>query len=160
MTGAAYALAGLAVVLRGPAPGSRAYALALLMLGVGTMLYHATRQGWAQRLDRFGMYLTFLTFAAVALLPSSPWAAVAFVAAYTLAGLLALVVVPRTETGMGVGFALAVLLLLILGAWSWALVTVALFAAGYWCWHRPWGHPWWHVLTAAGFVTLWLGVTA
>lgn len=163
----AYVLAALVLLIRGPWEEMFPLAGALVMLGVGSALYHATKRGWAQRLDNAGMYAVFTVLVIGGIIPEAPTVAVplAAVAAGFLAWRYAFKVKVPLDDMMGLMLAIAALRPLAVHH-SWIAVgSLGLFALGYVAWQLDkrhsrivglWGHAAWHCLTA-GAIT-WLAV--
>jgi hypothetical protein len=162
---AAYIAAGGLVLGGAPGWASLVMAIALTYLAVGSALYHGTKRGWAAKLDGMGMYATFGALAIHAAAPRHLYVAGAMAG---FGGLTAWLVRHEAahHTVLGVLFGLSVTLTLLQGSWVAVVVAAGLFGAAWsiwWMdrkrtfWWPRWGHGWWHILTAAALVILFLG---
>ena len=165
----AYVLAGILIYVLKPNLASAVMALALMFLGVGSALYHGTKQGWASKLDNAGMYAVFSALVTYSLSPTNPYigslmAFVATIVAWRLA------YQPNTKNllnpMMGVFIAISTLSVGLNGSLKYALISFGLFGVAYIIWwtdkkHMFWvprlGHALWHVLTAIAMAGLFLG---
>ena len=155
----AYLAVALAYLLRGPWLEMIPLAGGLVMLGVGSALYHATKQVWAQRLDNSGMYAVFAVLMIGGIIPEVPEVAVPLsaVGAALLAWRWAHKVTVPLDDMMGFMLGLAALRPLVVHH-SWlAVSSLAVFAVAYVAWQLDkrrstlvgvWGHAAWHALTA------------
>lgn len=141
-------------------------ALALVLLAIGSGLYHACKTRACNRLDRAGMGLVFGVIIGAAL-GMPPWAQIGFglgpaAIVYTqglrhgMDRLLAMLLVPT------------VLLGLVVGDTGGIATSLALFALAWGCWRldrarrfpvRGWGHACWHLGTAVAIAALAVAVT-
>ncbi|MGD9525041.1 MAG: hypothetical protein AB7P61_07600 [Gemmatimonadales bacterium] len=163
---AAYVLAGVVVVLLDRTLAGWVMAGSLVMLGLGSGLYHGFKTLWANRLDHVGMYLTFGALAVHASAPRhpvTPW--LMLVTGVALAVLLSYVI-PRVSLDLQMGMLLwfSMIPAVLLGSASLALLSFGVFLAAYLCWQldkhrallRLWGHALWHILTAAAIAMMYL----
>lgn len=159
-----YAAAGLMVLVSGP--GGRepvVFAAALGVLCLGSGLYHAIKEPWANALDHVGMYAVFGSLATWAI--GYGWVGDGLWLAMAVGG-----IVPAVVFSYLVKVNLDVMMgLLVLGAsvpaFLWGTPALAgwglgIYALGYGCWQLDrakhpavglWGHALWHGLT--GFAT-------
>ena len=163
----AYVAVAVALLIRGPWLEMIPLAGGLVMLGVGSALYHATKQVWAQRLDNSGMYAVFAVLVVGGVIPEVPEVAVPLsaVGAALLAWRWAHKVKVPLDDMMGFMLAIAALRPLAVHQ-SWlAWVSLGVFAVGYVAWQLDkrrsklvgvWGHAVWHFGTgiAIGLLAL------
>jgi hypothetical protein len=161
----AYVLAGVVVALTSPTFAGYFCSGAFIALGIGSGLYHGLKRGWTGRLDVATMYVAFAgLFGSV--LPMT------FVISVSIGlGLYGYFTRPWLQThwleqDMGILLGLALIMSIAQGAWEWAVVSVISFVVGYLAWQLDyrrlylgrWGHGIWHVMTAMGFLFLWMGM--
>lgn len=160
-----YALAGLWLVLTKPGSVTWVMGAALLILAIGSALYHGTKQGWANNLDWLGMYLCMTVLMIHGIAPKAPGIVLG---ASMVAGVLALMFAfdrVRFDWHMGVLFLLASIPAVVRGEVWLTLLSVGLFGLGFLCWQLDkarsplvglWGHSWWHCSTAAAMAVLFV----
>jgi channel protein (hemolysin III family) len=179
-TNLAYLAAGLYVHFTVETGASFVFALTMLYLCVGSTLYHATSTGWAGMLDVTAIYTVYVATAAYAL------AALLTVGSddltpfymFVSAGAAAYVLSERYHRHMrlviavclGASYVLVIIRMAVLGDWvalPWVLLSLGLFAAGFWSWtldrmeQSPlsrWGHGLWHLLTAGASGAIFYGI--
>lgn len=151
--------------------------LALVLLGIGSALYHGLKRHWANSLDWSGMFAALGSSAAFGVVPESRAApAVMAIFSAVLVGVFVYKLRLKVDALMGVFLVFAVLRPLALGPGRWwAIAALAIFVLSYVAWwldHRAgeqgrpapivrlWGHGVWHVGTAAALVLLHLGHVA
>lgn len=157
---AAYVLVGVAVALRLPGPASTVFAAAMVLLGVGSGLYHAYKTLWANRLDHGGIYMVTGSLSIHAIAPTH--SATPYLMLLTGAGLATLFayVIPRIDLDVQMGLLLfySAVPSFLFGDVTMTVQAFGLFAVAFAAWHLDrrhspliglWGHAVWHVLTAA-----------
>lgn len=159
----AYLLIGVAVLLERFSESAAAMAFALLLLGIGSGLYHALKTRWANNLDWVGMYAVMGVLVLHGIVPNAPGFLLGAVS--TIGAVIALFAFEPTHEHlhMIVLFLGATIPSFVSGNRLLVLVAVTMFAAAYGCWQldqrrvlRLWGHAFWHMLTAAAMGTLFL----
>ena len=155
----AYVACGVGVIDRYPLEQGIVMGTSLIMLGIGSGLYHGLKYKWANNLDWLGMYMCVTTLALNGLIPNAKGFLLGgFAVAGVFVGLFALA--EHFDIHMGIGVVLAS----IRAVWSEPLLVVAalvVFAVAYGCWKLDkakkmglWGHALWHVLTAVAMTVL------
>lgn len=166
----AYVIAGVLVFLLRPTLASGVMGGLLVFLGVGSGLYHGTKELWASRLDNAGMYSTFSALVTYTLSPTHRFIG-------PLMAFVGTIVAWRLAYGsswktllnpmMGVFVAISTISVALNGSLKSALLSFGLFGVAYliwWAdkrhtfWFPRWGHGIWHVLTAIALAMLFLGV--
>lgn len=160
----AYPLAGAGLLYWDHSPAGWVMAGSLLVLGIGSALYHGHKTLWANRLDHLGMYLVFGALSVHGFAPAHPATPVAMLLTGALLALLLAYVVPRVslDVQMGILVWFSALPGVLRGHRAEVMVAVGCFAVAYLAWqldvaHRvtgKWGHALWHVLTAAAIPVL------
>lgn len=161
----AYLFAAGAVVALRPDQPSVAMAIALVVLGVGSALYHGTKQVWANNLDWFGMYACLLILLLHGYFPHAPGALLGLTwMSGVFAATLAFDQRTHFDLIMGGGMLLAAVPSLLHPSRTLTLAALALFLLAYGCQRLDqrrklvgvWGHAAWHVLTAGAMALLFL----
>lgn len=175
VSNAAYAAAGFYVIERSTQPEHYLYGACLVLLGIGSGLYHGLPKAavptWGQRLDEVGMYLVLTALAACMADMIAPWAwqYPAVVLMFWLAGahdtLDSFKAVPALSAGC------VALMIVSVGLWP-AVLSVGVFGAA--ALVRAWaerqkhmgrarlhdaGHTAWHLATGQWFrviFALWI----
>jgi predicted membrane channel-forming protein YqfA (hemolysin III family) len=165
----AYPLVGVGLVAFDPSAAAHVFALLLILLGIGSALYHGCKTEWTDQLDHAGMYAVFAGLTTYALAPTSPLTAWAMVlAAAAMVIVFGFVMNLDTDPQMGVLTAAGIIHGALIGSWRRTLGAVLLLAVAYVVWHldrRPapptglWGHAVWHAMTAVGIGLLFLAQT-
>lgn len=159
-------------------PHTWAGGLSLMLLGVGSFLYHGYKTVFTDNLDNSGIYLvmgTLLTYVAFRLfrpdlvstiIGQSLMLSVGLLLAWRLQWFPMPAVMENIVIGIVVG--VASLVLFLHGQALDAFVGLFLFAVAYLvCWQMDrartywwpkWGHAHWHILTAAALQCFWLGI--
>lgn len=161
---AAYLVAGLWLLLTQSVPARWPMLAALLVLAVGSALYHGTKEIWANNLDWLGMGATMTVLVIQGLFPRADGLVLG---AFSIGAVAALLISKHMhfDVLMGVLFLAAAIPPVVRGELGLTLVSVGLFAVGYLFWqadkHRSWivglwGHAGWHVLTAAAMAALFV----
>lgn len=181
-TNLAYAAAGVWVALEIGSPPAGLFAVAMVLLCVGSSLYHGVATRGYGRFDVGAMYAVFSSLAVFAfcraLALSGGWTVAAMLVLGAVTGLLGFVL--RSWYAEGVALKVAIFLIVpyllaaerivvhdAAAALAPAAGSFALFAAAMTAWQldrrclfplRRWGHGLWHLLTAAATALLFLGV--
>jgi hypothetical protein len=164
----AYPITGLVGLALVPRATGFAFALAMLLLGLGSIAYHGTARPWGQQLDRAGMFMAFGALAIHGMAPDGDWRIALLM--LVLGVFCSWAFVYRTyanlDRAMGMLLALCLVGAVLLGSWSLGLVSLAVFAVAYVAWtedHKSttpwtglWGHAVWHLLTAVAMLLLFL----
>lgn len=160
-TNLAYVAAGIAVCLRGTA-AAWAEGTLLILLGVGSLVYHGFKTHFTNVCDNAGMYLAYGGLWMYTLAPTSPLTPYLMViASLVLAWRFALIRVPDNveDILMGCFVVTATIAACLNGNAVVALPGLACMGLGYWAWNLDldrafpwprWGHGVWHMLTALG----------
>lgn len=158
----AYLAAGVYLLQR-PTQSHLAMGLALVVLGVGSGLYHGFKTLWANNLDWFGMYMAMGTLVLHGLLPNAPGFAFGAVWMTAMAAALFAFAERHFDSHMAVLFVTALGATVFKGNIALAFLATLLFALGYAAWQadqarllKLWGHALWHGLTAGAMVALFL----
>jgi hypothetical protein len=168
----AYPLVGGLLYFSAPSWTSDIFALMLLVLGIGSGLYHWFKSAAANKLDHLGMYAVFLalvTYAVAGPSPATPWLMLGFSAVgaplFTYRRKTANLNIP-----MGLTLGVCALISLVPGApghAGLALASVGVFGLAFLCWRLDrtrkflfplWGHAAWHGLTAAAIGLMYQAV--
>jgi hypothetical protein len=159
-----YALAGLWLAVTPGEPIRWIMAAALLMLAVGSALYHGTKQIWANDLDWLGMGASMSVLVVHGLFPHAEGLALG---AFTVGAVAGLLIAKQMHFDLLMGglFVAALIPAYLNGEWRLASISVACFSLAYLAWQadkRRWkivglyGHAGWHLLTAAAIAVLFL----
>jgi len=170
-TNIAYMLAGAYVMWNNKAWGAAVECVMLVLLGIGSGVYHGFKTHFAGACDDAGMFLVFGAMTVYAYAPASEYTPFAMiVGGGSLAIWRFLSEEPATylHVLLGVFIGGATMAGTLHGHPLQALGGLALLALGYFgCWqpdqarHFPlprWGHGLWHILTAAGIAVLFLSL--
>lgn len=177
-----YAAAGVAVAVEFRLPSAYVFALAMVVLCVGSALYHGLSTRWAGRLDVGGMYGVFSSLAVFAIGRSlgiaEEWTALAMLLVGSAAGLLGFFL--RRWYSEDVNWKIAIFLIVpyLLAVerivahgvsdglhLTWG--SFALFAAAMGAWQldrrcafplERWGHGLWHLLTGPAIAMLYVAI--
>src|SRR5512146_113813 len=129
LSNVAYPLAGLVVLWRDPGATGAAFALAMLLLGIGSACYHGTAEAWGQAADRAGMHLTFGALVVHGLAPEGDGRIALLMLAF--GGFAAWAFVWRRyyslDRSMGAYLAMSLLTAVLLGSWRLAVTSLSVF---------------------------------
>jgi hypothetical protein len=164
---AAYVAAGFALLWADRTPPTVVMCAALVMLGIGSGLYHGAKTKWANKLDHVGMYLVFGGLVAHGVDPAHPYTpALMLVTGVLLAGLFSYTGIKVSlDIQMGLLLYLSSLPGVLLGNWAELAWGYGLFLTAFLAWHLDlrrsklvglWGHAVWHVLTALAIGAIYL----
>ena len=164
---AAYAIAAAYLLVARPDARTLVLAIALLLLAVGSSLYHGLKTRWANNLDRAGMYAVFGALGAHASVAEHPLAWLAMAVTGTLFAVLMVFVVANVslDLQMGVLLYFTAVPAFMFGDRAMAAEAMGLFIVGFLCWHADrarlsfiglWGHALWHLFTAAAIALMYL----
>ena len=141
---------------------------AMLLLTIGSGLYHGCKARWAARADHAGMYAVFAALAFYAMAPEHavmPWimGGAALAAAVTFAFMFP----GNLSLRMGLLLSLVAVRAILLGRWELGAVSLVVFAVAFATWivdkNTLWlgrlGHGVWHVLTATAIAAMFVGLT-
>lgn len=153
----AYAAVAVWVVVSQVVAERLVMAAALLLLAVGSALYHATKQVWANNLDWAGMGACMGVLDVVALFPGAPGLTLG---AFSISMAASVMIAQHMhfDRVMGGMFLVALIPAYLRGDTTLATVSLLLFALAMLAWQADkrrwkvvglWGHAIWHVLTAA-----------
>ncbi len=159
----AYLAAGVWVVTTQVVPVRWVLGAALLLLAMGSALYHATKRTWANNLDWAGMFATMSVLVVHGLFPRAPGLALG---ALSVSMVVTVIYAwdKHFDLMMGGLFLAAALPAMLHGALGPVLVSVGWFLVGYLGWQcdkrrvllGKWGHAVWHVATAIALERLFL----
>lgn len=162
VSNAAYALAGLWVVLTQSGAVRWVMGAALLTLAIGSALYHATKQIWANNLDWLGMGASMMVLVVHGAFPEAEGLALG---AFSVGSVAALLIAQHMhfDEVMGALFVAAIVPAYLYGDKTLATASVVLFllAMAFWQMDRKhwkivglYGHSAWHCLTSAAMAVL------
>lgn len=164
---ATYIAVGFALAFFDQSAPTVVMSFALVMLGIGSGLYHGVKTKWANKLDHVGMYLVFGGLVAHGVDPSHPHTpALMLVTGVLLAGLFSYTGIKVTlDIQMGLLLYLSSLPGVLLGNWELLAWGYGLFLLGFAAWQLDlrrsplvglWGHAIWHALTALAIGAIYL----
>jgi len=141
---------------------------ALILLAVGSTLYHGTKAMWAARLDHSGMYAVFGTLAVYAVVPPHP-AAPYVVLAGALAAAIGFAFVAPGDVNARLALLLALVAIrcYLLDEIKLTTISLLMFAVAFIVWHVDrrtlvlgrFGHAIWHVLTAGAITAMFFALS-
>ncbi|MBE0593404.1 MAG: hypothetical protein IH616_13490 [Gemmatimonadales bacterium] len=166
-TSLAYLAAGWVTIRVMAGPPSWVLGVAMLLLAIGSGLYHGCKAMWAARADHAGMYAVFAALAFYAMAPEHrviPY--VMAVAALAAAITFAFLFPGNLSLRMGLLLSLMAVRAVLLGSWVLGVVSLAVFAVAMGSWlvdrNTNWlgrlGHGLWHVLTAIAIAAMFVGL--
>lgn len=161
----AYVGAGLTLLAIGSPPAT-VMAGSLVVLGIGSGLYHGYKTIWANRLDHVGMYLTFGALSVHGIAPFHPTIPYLMITTGILLAVLFSYVIPGINLDVQMGLLLwyAGIPAFLGGHANWAVLSMAIFLLGFVAWqmdkHRLlvglWGHAIWHIATAVAIALMFM----
>lgn len=170
-TNISYIIAGALCFILKPNLASAVFAAAMIFLGIGSALYHGTKEIWASRLDNAGMYAVFSSLVTYALSPNHPYI---FIVMLAMAILSARLLAYGTNWKyllnpiMGIFVCISIAAVALNGILFSAIASLLIFLVAYFVWWMDktrrftllpkWGHGLWHVLTAEAFLILFMGI--
>lgn len=163
----AYALVGIGLWIALQTAASAVFALCMVVLAVGSTLYHGWPTRATQRLDHVGMYLVFTALVASAF--GAPWW-VMLIASVVVASVAVrwLRHVPL-EVGMGASLVATIVVLTVPdGINGWGVLSLLFFIFAYGAWQLDrnrdvtghWGHWFWHIATSVAIGLMYVGTVA
>lgn len=165
----AYVIGAIVVAVRRPELMGWLLTAAMVLLGVGSGLYHYFKRGWSNRVDVSGMYATMSAIGfATWPIQADWWAAIAVFCTGVITALYAHVLWKRWDTTkvMAVTLLVGTAGLIASGSWLTLAVSWGCYAIGYafWTidqrttWLGRYGHAMWHVFTAVAMTVMPLGI--
>lgn len=165
---AGYFLAAAILLYLRPERAAVSLAVSLVVLGLGSSLYHALKYIWANKLDWVGMLMTFGALATHGIIPessSAPWLML------VVGGILgyywprAFWTVGGDQLMLLLGFVAGLRPIVVGSHQGLAYWALGCFAVAYGCWQLDkhhvkiigrYGHGAWHLLSSLGILLLYL----